>query len=78
MKTEWRSDDGWWVMGDEATSDEWRSDEVMECLEMAEVAETLGKGLEGWNEIWMGFNDKEMEWNMVHDTIIQGNGGDYR
>ena len=39
--TEWR------VTGDEATSDEWWSDKVMECLEMAEVAETLGEGLGG-------------------------------
>ena len=56
--TEWRCD-GWRVTGDEATSDEWRSDEwrvtkrrvtsdeVMECLEMAEVAETLVEGLGG-------------------------------
>ena len=41
----------------------------MECLEMAEVAETLVEGLGGWNEIWMGFNGKGMEWNMVHDTL---------
>ena len=27
--------------------DGWRSDEVMECLEMAEVAETLVEGLGG-------------------------------
>ena len=51
MEMEWRSDDvtgdGWRVTGDEATSDEWRSDEVMECLEMAEVAETLVEGLGG-------------------------------
>ena len=51
METEWRSDDvtgdGWRVTGDEATSDEWRSDEVMECLEMAEMAETLVEGLGG-------------------------------
>ena len=44
MMTEWRNDD---VMGDEATSDEWQSDEVMECLEMAEMAETLVEGLGG-------------------------------
>ena len=51
MKTEWRSDgvmsDRWQVTGDEATSDEWWSDEVMECLEMAEMAETLVEGLGG-------------------------------
>ena len=53
METEWRCDgwrvtgDGWRVTGDEATSDEWRSDEVMECLEMAEMAETLVEGLGG-------------------------------
>ena len=51
METEWRSDDvtgdGWRVTGDEATSDEWWSDEVMECLEMAEMAETLVEGLGG-------------------------------
>ena len=35
---------------------------------MAEVAETLGEGLGGWNEIWMGFNGKGMEWNMVYDS----------
>ena len=39
--------DGWRVMGDEATSDKWWSDEVMECLEMAEMAETLVEGLGG-------------------------------
>ena len=46
MTTEWRCDDVtmWRVMGDEAMSDEWRSDEVMECLEMAE---TLVEGLGG-------------------------------
>ena len=38
----------------------------MECLEMAEMAETLVEGL-GGNEIWMRFNGKGMEWNMVHD-----------
>ena len=46
MTTEWRCDD---VMGD---SDRWRSDEVMECLEMAEMAETLVEGL------------GEMEWDL--------------
>ena len=44
MTTEWRGDD---VMGDEAMSDEWRSYKVMEWLEMAEMAETLVKGLGG-------------------------------
>ena len=44
--TEWRCD-RWWVKGDEAMSDKWRSDEVMECLEMAEMAETLVEGLGG-------------------------------
>ena len=50
METEWRSDDvtgdgwrvtgdGWRVTGDEATS--------VECLEMAEMAETLVEGLGG-------------------------------
>ena len=39
--TEWRCD-GWRVTGDEATSDE-----VMECLEMVEMAETLVEGLGG-------------------------------
>ena len=39
MTTEWRSDD--------VTGDVWRSDEVMECLEMAEMAETLVEGLGG-------------------------------
>ena len=34
-------------MGDEATSDKWQSDEVTECLEMAEMAETLVEGLGG-------------------------------
>ena len=34
---------------------------------MAEMAKTLVEGLGGWNEIWMGFNGKGMEWNMVHD-----------
>ena len=46
----WRRNDGvtmWRVMGDEATSDEWWSDEVMECLEMAEMAEKLVEGLGG-------------------------------
>ena len=27
----------------------------------------VGKFWEGWNEIWVGFNGKGMEWNMVHD-----------
>ena len=44
MEMEWRSDD---VTGDEATSDKWRSVEVMECLEMVEMAETLVEGLGG-------------------------------
>ena len=44
--TVWRCD-GWRVAGDEATSDEWRSDEVMECLEMAEMVERLVEGLGG-------------------------------
>ena len=51
MMMEWWSDDvtgdGWRVMGGEATSDEWQSDEVMECLEMAEMVETLVEGLGG-------------------------------
>ena len=44
--TEWRCD-RWQVTGDEATSDKWWSNEVMECLEMAEMAETLVEGLGG-------------------------------
>ena len=44
--TEWRCD-RWRVKGDEAMSDKWWSDEVMECLEMAEMAETLVEGLGG-------------------------------
>ena len=43
---EWRCD-GWWVTGDEATSDKWWSDGVMECLEMVEMAEMLVEGLGG-------------------------------
>ena len=39
--TVWRCD-RWQVM-----SDEWQSNEVMECLEMAEMAETLEEGLGG-------------------------------
>ena len=39
--TVWRCD-GWQVTGDEAMSDE-----VMECLEMAEMAEMLVEGLGG-------------------------------
>ena len=27
------------------------------------------------NEIWMGFNGKGMEWNMVHETPGNGKGG---
>ena len=65
----WRCD-GWRVTDGEATSDEWQSDEVMECLEMAEMAKHWWKVWEGWNEISMGFNGKGMEWNMVHDTLL--------
>ena len=39
MMTEWQSDD--------VTGGGWRSNEVMECLEMAEMAETLVEDLEG-------------------------------
>ena len=44
------NDDGmteWRVTGDGWRSDKWRSDEVMECLEMAEMAETLVEHLGG-------------------------------
>ena len=44
MMMEWRCDN--------VTGDGWRSDEVMECLEMAEMAETLVEGL------------GEMEWDL--------------
>ena len=37
----------WRVTSDEAMSDKWWSDEVMECLEMAEMAETFVEGLGG-------------------------------
>ena len=44
--TVWRCD-GWRVTMWRVTGDEWWSDEVMECLEMAEMAETLVEGLGG-------------------------------
>ena len=63
--TVWRCD-RWRVTGDEATSDEWRSDEVMESGNGGNGRNIGGRfGRDGMR---FGLNGKGMGWNMVHDT----------
>ena len=63
----WRvTGDRWRVMGDEATSDGWRSYEVMECLEWQKWQKHWWKVWEGWNEIWIKWQRDGVEYGSWH------------